>query len=240
MDSETFRKAIEKATFDSSITELVIESDGERGWIDTVGAANDRLARVEFPFDVEGEWGITDPEKLIKSLKNIKDEFTILQKDEMFFIKGGSKKYKFPVVDDVAGIRNRNTLLPRREDNQIFFNGKPAATLPVVFKIADVGTFKKTVASEKIYKENTTIIFKKSMNLYGEDITDFAVGDVVNGEFKISFDGKVSSIYNYLNEVVKVLGSDDVTVCLGENMLYIDDVDGDVVSTFVIMPLTDT
>jgi len=240
MDSETLRKAIEKATFDPSITEIVIESNGVSGWIDTKGAANDRLARVEFPFDVEGIWGITNPEKLIKSLKNIKGEFSILQKGEMFFIKGGSKKYKMPVVDDISGIRNRNTLLPTRKDNQIFFNGKPVTSLPVIYKISNAGEFKTTVKSEKIYKENTTVTFKKSMNLYGEDVTDFAVGDVIEGEFLTPFDTKVSSKFNGLDEVVKVLGKTDVTVCGGQDtMLYIDDVDGDVVSIFIIMQLED-
>ena len=243
MDSESFRKAVEKATFDSSITEIVITSDGTTATIDTIGAANDRLVHVEFPFDVEGEWGITDPEKLMKSLKNIsgKAKFakvSVMQKGDVLFISGHGKKYKFPVVDDVAGIKNRNTLIPSRDGAEMVFSNGKGITLPVVYTLGDVGAFKKTVKDESVYKEKTTITFKKSMNLYGEDVTDFAAGDVIEGELLNELDDKISSMFNGLDEVAKVLGKDDVTVCMGQDsMLYIDDVDGDVKSTFVIMPL---
>lgn len=242
MESESFRKAVEKATFDTSITEIVITSDGTTATIDTIGAANDRLVHVEFPFDVEGEWGITDPEKLIKSLKNISGKakdatVKVMQKGDILFISGHGKKYKFPVVDDVEGIRNRNTLIPSRDGADMMFSSGKGMTFPVVFKLDDPAKFKKIVREEKTYNERVTITFKKSMNLYGEDITDFAVGDVIEGEFLVDFDGTIRSAYDDISEAVKVLGNDDVTVCLSEGMLYIDDVDGDVKSTFVIMPL---
>ena len=243
MDSETFRKAVKKATFDTSITEIVITSDGTTATIDTIGAANDRLVHVEFPFDVEGEWGITDPEKLIKSLKNISGKVKdatvkVMQKGDMLFISGHGKKYKFPVVDDVDGIRNRNTLIPSRDGADMMFSSGKGMTFPVMYKLADSGAFKKTIKDESVYKEMTSITFKNSMNLYGEDVTDFAAGDVVDGEFLVVLDGKVSSTFNGLDEVAKVLGKDNVTVCMGQDsMLYIDDIDGDVKSTFVIMPL---
>lgn len=243
MESETFQKAVEKATFDLSITEIVIKSNGTTACIDTVGAANDRLAHVEFPFDVEGEWGIINPQKLIKSLKNItgKANFAkvnIMQKDDMLFISGHGKKYKFPVVDDISNIKNRSKITPTREGCDIFFNSKLATTLPAIFTPSDISGFKKIIASEKLYKENTTMTFKKSMNLYGEDVTDFAVGDVIEGEFVVPFSDKISSKYNGLHEVGKILGTENVTICMGQgDMLYIDDIDGDVSATFVIMGL---
>lgn len=243
MESESFRKAVEKATFDPSITEIIITSDGTTATIDTLGAANDRLVHVEFPFDVEGEWGISDSGKLMKSLKNISGmakfaKVNVMQKGDMFFISGHGKKYKFPVVDDVDGIKNRNTLIPSRDGVEMVFSNGKGMTLPVVYTLADVGAFKKTVKDESVYKEKTTVTFKKSMNLYSKDVTDFAVGDVIEGKFLVELDGKISSIFNGLDEVAKVLGKDDVTVCMGQDsMLYIDDMDGDVKSTFVIMPL---
>jgi len=236
MNAETFAKAIEKATFDNN--EIVIVSDGVTATIDVTGVGNDRLAHIEFPFDVKGVWGIIDTAKLIKSLKSVKGEINVLQKDEAFFIKGSSRKFKFPIVDDLGSMRKSSKLIPHREGCDITLNDKPATTLPVIFKPTDVKKMKADIRGEKEYQEKATITFKKSMNIRGKSTTDFELGDTFEGEFVVPFDeGSISAAYNGIHEVVKVLGGEDVTICMGQDdMIYIEEVDGDIKATYVIMP----
>ena len=233
MDSETLQNAVKKASFD--MIDVLIKSDGTTATIDAIALGRDRLVHIEFPCDVEGEWGITDPGKLLTKLKKIKGEIKILPKKDALFISGGSRKFKCPIADDNGSLCNCSTLTPTRAGSDIFFNGKHAITLPAVFSIANPGKFKTDFAGEDEYKLDTKITFKKMMNVFGTDSTEYSMGDSIEGEYLVPFTSSVDGHYNGLDEIVKVLGKDGVTICMGQDsMMYIEDVDGEVKSTFIV------
>ena len=233
MDSETLQNAVKKASFDT--IDILIKSDGITATIDSIAMGRDRLVHVEFPCDVEGEWGITDPGKLLDKLKKIKGDIKIIPKNDALFISGGSRKIKCPIADDNGSLCNCSTLVPTRVGSDILFNAKPAATLPAVFSITNPSKFKNYFKGEDEYKLDTKITFKKSMNVFGTDTTDYAMDDSIEGEYLVPFSSSVDGHYHGIDEIVKVLGKDSITICMGQDsMMYIEDVDGNVKSTFIV------
>lgn len=235
MNAATIKKAIEKATFADGIDEIVIKSDGETGVIPTMGIGKDRLAYVTFPFNLEGEWGITDPEKLIKSLNKIKGDLKIKHEKNKFILSGGGKRYKFPIVNEVCDIRTVLPFTPTRNGSEIIFNGKLAADMNIRFK-PDMKEFKSALKSEDVYKSRANILFKDEvMDISGKDDTEFEAGDSISGKKENSTMPEIRTTITGLDEVAKV--ANDLTIFTAENnMLFMEDSDEDVFTIFAIMP----
>jgi len=235
MNAATMKKAIEKATFADGIDEIVIKSDGETGVIPTMGIGKDRLAYVTFPFNLEGEWGITDPEKLIKSLDKIKGDLKIKQEKNKFILSGGGKRYKFPIVNEVCDIRTVLPFTPTHNGSEIVFNGQHASDIEIEFK-PDMKEIKAALKSEKVYENRANILFKNEiMDISGKDDTEFEAGDSINGEVKNSTKSEVRTMITGLQEVMKV--ANDLTIfTANNNMLYMEDIDENVHTVFAIMP----
>jgi len=235
MNAVTMKTAIEKATFADGIDEIVIQSDGETGVIPTMGIGKDRLAYVTFPFNLKGEWGITDPEKLIKSLNKIKGDLKIKHEKNKFILSGGGKRYKFPIVNEVCDIRTVLPFTPTRNESEIVFNGQHASDIEIEFK-PGMKEIKAALKSEKVYENRANILFKdKIMDISGKDDTEFEAGDSINGEVKNSTMSEVRTMITGLQEVMKV--ANDLTIFTANNsMLYMEDIDEDVHTVFAIMP----
>lgn len=235
MKAETLKKAIQKATFADGIDEIVIKSDGETGVIPSMGIGKDRLVYVTFPFTLEGEWGITDPEKLIKSLNKIKGDLTIKEEKNKFILSGGGKRYKFPIVDEVCDIKTVLPFTPTRNGSEIIFNGQLAADMQIRFK-PDMKEFKAALKDEKVYESRANILFKGDvMDISGKDDSQFEAGDSISGNKQNSTMPEVRTMMTGLHEVAKV--AKDLTIFAANgNMLYMEDEDEDVFSIFAIMP----
>jgi len=238
MDAGTFKKAVEKATFESSVSELIISSDGTTGTISVAGSANDRIGHIEFPFPLEGEWGIGEPAKLIKSLGKIDGELKIEEKNNMFILKGGKKRYKFPLLGDLCGVRNKSPYTPSRRGLELCFDERKAALATVKFVPASIKELKKAIKSEDVYKEEAIVMFDTGMEIFGKDVTDFSAGDTIEGTLQSESEEIVKGTYTGLNNVVDVLGNEDVTIYTAhDSLFYVEDNDGDVKAIYVVLPI---
>jgi len=242
--ADTLRKALEKATFMGYMDEPVIVCDGERAEIAIRDVGNSRIAHIRFPFEVEGRWGISDPEMMIKKLKNIKGEMKISVKDAKLHVSGKGKSYKFPVVNDLSVSKCISTITPKLAGSSLYFqkqDGSKAKAIDfeVIFKPGDSKLFKDAIKSEAVYKLQAImrVSSEGKLSFSGTDDTDFEATDEVTGKVLEGEGLNVYATYTGLEKLATVLGS-DVTIAMGTNeMVYIEETDGDIEASYVVMPI---
>jgi hypothetical protein len=242
--ADTLRKALEKATFMGYVDEPVIVCDGGRAEIAIRDVGNSRIAHIRFPFEVEGRWGISDPAMMIKKLKNIKGDMKVATKGDKLHISGKGKSYKFPVVNDLCVSRSISTITPILAGSSLYFQKQDgskakAVDLEVVFKPGDSKLLKDAIKSEVVYQLQAIMRVSSEgiLSFSGQDDTDFEATDEVTGKVLVGEGSNVYATYTGLDELAKVLGS-DILIAMGtDEMVYIEETDGDVEASYVIMPI---
>lgn len=238
MKSETLMKAVEKATFGLGMNEITIECDGVTGIINLVSSFDTAMVVSTFPMEIEGSFPISDPSKLVTCLKKINGEVKVGVKNGSMTLRGGSKSYKIPLVQSTR----KSPYTPRLSGSKIYLyedGVSPNVENPALFTLIDVKQFKKAVASEKVYEEDCIIRCtpKGMFTIAGKDDTDFKAADHLDVELHEELSEAVTAKYDDFKDLVKVLGTEHVTISLGEDsLLAVEDIDGDVKTVFVLAP----
>jgi hypothetical protein len=241
MKSETLANAVKKATFTAGIREVTIDSDGTTGVISTICASNTAMVLSRFPMEVEGSWAISDPDRLIKCLNNIKTDVNIGTKDGSMTLKGGSKSYKIPLVQSTR----KSPYTPTRRGLEIYLredDETPAVVNPALFSPEDIKAFKAAVKSESVYDGNCILRCSSDgiLTIAGQDDTDFKAADHLPVKFHMKLCEAVTSKYDEIPALAKVLGNENVIISLGQNkvtgndLLYVEDIEGEVKTIFLM------
>lgn len=249
MNPETLRKALQKACFDESINQPQIVSDGKTGVILTKDAGNSRIAHIRFPFDLEGTFILQDVKDAkngaIKKLGNFESDVTASLKDGKLLIKGKGKSYRFPLINGLCGSTNVSPITPIRRGSTIYFakadgSEQRATDLGIAVCPNDMGKFKKAFKSESVYKERATIMIctDGTFNIFGKDDVDFVASDNVECTIIGNFNLDVQNMLTGLDELVAVLGKEDVTIFTDQDdMFVVEETDGEIQATYAIMPI---
>jgi len=236
MDSEFLQNVINKASFELGMSEITISSDGITGEIKCMSPKRDRLAHIKFPFELAGEWTLRDARKIVTSLKKMKGEVEVSEISGALKISKGKKWFKFPVQDAANGIFIC-PFIPKRDGLEIYFGSKMYAEADFVFT-PEKGEFVRIVTSEKMFKETCVCKFtNEGMEINAADSVDFGAGDFVPGTYENGFDSEVSASFSELIDLAKVLTGEIKILCGNGMAFYLEEIDGDINSTFVIMPI---
>jgi len=114
-----------------------------------------------------------------------------------------------------------------------------AVDFEVIFKPGDSKLLKDAIKSEDVYQERAIMRVSSEgvLSFSGTDDTDFEATDEVTGKVLVGEGLNVYATYTGLNELAKILGS-DVTIAMGiDEMVYIEETDGDIDASYVVMPI---
>ena len=237
MDSEFLQNVINKASFELGMSEITISSDGITGEIKCMSPKRDRLAHIKFPFELAGEWTLRDARKIVASLKKMKGEVEVSEISGALKISKGKKWSKFPVQDAANGIFIC-PFIPRREGSDIYFGAKMYGTADFVFT-PNTKEFVNIMKSEKLFKGETMYTFNASDLCIGaKDASDFSTGDSISGEYEEDLPKLiVTATFTEIPEIAAVITGDIKILCGQDSAMYIEEVDGKIKATYVVMPL---
>ena len=246
-------KIITKSTFTTGITTLRLEIDEEKIVVNAVSVSNDRLIQLKFFTEEneevveEGIWDIGDPNKVLSKLKVFKPTDIInikLVDNKVNLSRAKPKKaYKLPIGIESQMLNLTPVEVVLDENNKLGVLVKSSGDLQdrgvVAVQLKTTSATLKDLNKEILYTSKITITSSEGVIFVtGEENDDIAEEAIVVEIISQPTD-KVSSRYNELTDVFKVLSNDsEIKMFFSKNeMMIIEEKNKYMKVQYIIMPI---